>query len=117
MTVGWGAGEGVRADVITYNTLISAAGRAGKWPRAVQLLEHMRSAGLRADAVTYNALITAARRAGEPDEAFAAFECMRAAKVLCVCACACVCVCCVPVLHATVLHAVLRWRAGKLDLR
>ncbi|KAK3256153.1 hypothetical protein CYMTET_34698, partial [Cymbomonas tetramitiformis] len=51
--------SGRRPSSYTYNSVLIACEKRGKWREAVEVLSEMRQAGLRADRVTYNAVIKA----------------------------------------------------------
>lgn len=51
--------SGRRPSSYTYNSVLIACEKRGKWREAVEVLSQMRQAGLRADSVTYNAVIKA----------------------------------------------------------
>jgi pentatricopeptide repeat protein len=59
--------EGVDPDVITFNSLIKAAGRAGRMSDALAAAAELRAAGLRPTAVTYASLLHAAARTRHGD--------------------------------------------------
>ena len=51
----------LQADVISYNSSISACGKAAQWQRAVALLDEMRNA----DTISHNAVLNALGRGSE----------------------------------------------------
>ena len=58
--------EGVGRNVVTYNTLISAVGKAGEWQLAQQVVRGMKAEGaVQPDTVTYNAVMGAAGKASQ----------------------------------------------------
>ena len=58
---------GLEPDIVTYNTLIKAAGAAGRLADVKQLFEEVVQDGLRPSPVTYNVLFSAAARSGSRD--------------------------------------------------
>jgi pentatricopeptide repeat protein len=56
--------EGVPADTVTYNALITAAAQARDYEAAQRLLDDMGTLHLPADAWTYNALLSVCERCG-----------------------------------------------------
>jgi pentatricopeptide repeat domain-containing protein 1 len=69
---------GVRPDVITYCSVITACEKGGQWERASVTLEEMK-AGVQPTAVTYNTLISAYGSGGQWEGARASLEEMVAA--------------------------------------
>jgi pentatricopeptide repeat domain-containing protein 1 len=62
--------NGLAPNAITYNTLISAYGRLGRYDAALSIYESMlRAPGVADDVWTLTALMTAAERAGRWEEA------------------------------------------------
>jgi pentatricopeptide repeat protein len=49
----------VEANTITYSSAISACENAGKWVRALQLLDGMANSRVETDSITHNAAISA----------------------------------------------------------
>ncbi len=49
---------GIKADVISYNTAISACEKGGQWQRALDLLERCEFAGIKPDVITYSSAIS-----------------------------------------------------------
>jgi pentatricopeptide repeat protein len=66
------------ADTKLYTKLIAAAGRLGRWERALELLADMRARRVHVDVIAYTAAITACQRCGQWREALALFEQMKA---------------------------------------
>ena len=54
--------EGHTPDKSTYNSLLLACSKLGKWQRVQQLMENMRRSNVPFDAYTYNAAISACSR-------------------------------------------------------
>ncbi|CAE7582658.1 unnamed protein product, partial [Symbiodinium sp. CCMP2456] len=52
----------VEADVISYNSTISACDKGGQWQLAVHLFDSMRKSKVEADAISYSAVLAAACR-------------------------------------------------------
>ena len=57
------------ADLVTYNSLITAMGRAIRWSCALRLQQTLREALLEPDRITFNAAMTACSRAGRWESA------------------------------------------------
>ncbi|CAM9890561.1 unnamed protein product, partial [Sphacelaria rigidula] len=49
--------DGVTPNVINYNLVVRALGRAGRWEQALELLEEMTHDGVEPDQRTFNAAI------------------------------------------------------------
>jgi pentatricopeptide repeat protein len=66
-----GAAVGPVPNLITYNSVLSALGKAGMWQKALELMDEMRARGERSESarpcvVTYNSLMSACARGGQP---------------------------------------------------
>lgn len=59
---------------ISYNTAISACGKAGRWHEAMFLKEKMQHADLPMDVVTLSSLVTACEKVGRWEEALSLFN-------------------------------------------
>lgn len=64
----------VEPSAVTYNTLISACGKAGKYEEALEVAAAMRSAGHAPDSFTVCSLVAAAGTAGRWRSALATFR-------------------------------------------
>ena len=80
-TVRWHGNSHSRAqaDTTTYNAAISACAKAGKWVRALQLLDGIANSRLEADTITYSAAISAYEKAGKWVHAVQQFDGMATA--------------------------------------
>jgi len=56
--------QGVRADTVTYNTLISALSKEGEMGKAVRLMDEMLDLGVETSHVTYKTLMDGFCRKG-----------------------------------------------------
>lgn len=63
--------SGVRPNVRTFTTVISACATAGDWKQALSLLQKMEKEGVRANRFTYSAAISAMGKAGRWQHALA----------------------------------------------
>ncbi len=61
---------GIKPNVITYSSAISARKKGGELQRALVLLEHCESAGIKPNVITYNASISACEKGGQWQRAF-----------------------------------------------
>lgn len=80
--VGGSGGNGVEEnraepDIQTFNTVMSACGRAGEWQLALDVMQAIREWGLLPNRVTYNTAISACGKGGQPDAALGLLEDMR----------------------------------------
>uniref|UniRef100_A0A7S2XJS3 Pentacotripeptide-repeat region of PRORP domain-containing protein n=1 Tax=Lotharella oceanica TaxID=641309 RepID=A0A7S2XJS3_9EUKA len=73
--------HGVRPDVVTYNTLLSACERAANVSKAIQLFHNMSACGVVADTISFNSLISCLGKAGEWKKAMQYFDQMTSLKV------------------------------------
>jgi pentatricopeptide repeat protein len=64
----------VKPSLVTFNTLISACGKAGKYSEALDLYERMQQSGLDPDSFTICSLITAAGKVGRWRAALELFQ-------------------------------------------
>jgi pentatricopeptide repeat domain-containing protein 1 len=64
----------VEPSLVTFNTLISACGKAGQFSEALELHAKMQARGLKPDNFTVCSLITAAANAGRAPDAAAIFQ-------------------------------------------
>ena len=69
----------MEADVISYNSLITACAHGGKTKVALDVFKSMRTAGVEPDVISYSSLITACANGGKTEEALDVFEAMQAA--------------------------------------
>jgi len=65
--------EGVKPDLITYNALISAFGKAKQPEQALETLQTMKRQGVVPDVITCNALISACERGKRAAQAWKVF--------------------------------------------
>lgn len=56
---------GIKPDVISYNTAISASGEAGRWKDGLSLLEEMPGEGVKPDHTSYSTAILLCGRCGQ----------------------------------------------------
>merc|ERR1719172_147931 len=61
------AAAGVAADVVTYNTIVSAHAKLGQLDRAERFVRQMEDAGVKPNLVTFLSLAQAQSRAGLPE--------------------------------------------------
>ena len=47
----------IRANNVTYNSLISACEKAGRWDAAFAVFVHMRASGIQINSITFCALV------------------------------------------------------------
>jgi pentatricopeptide repeat protein len=71
----------VECNVITYNSLLSACGRAGRHADALSVFDAMRKEGVKPDKVTFACVIAAHAGLGEHRKALDAFRGMSSARV------------------------------------
>lgn len=67
--VGIRSGRVAEPDIQTFNTVMSACGRAGQWRLALEVMQAIRDRGLCPDRVTYNTAISACAKGGQTDAA------------------------------------------------
>jgi pentatricopeptide repeat protein len=65
---------GIRANAVTYNTLISVHVKAEDYPAAAAMMQLMRQSGERPSEFTLNAMITAYAKLGQADEALEVYS-------------------------------------------
>ena len=70
----------MRPNVFTYNSVISACGKARQWERACDLLERCESAGIKPNMITYSSAISVCQNAGRTRDAMVLLE--RSAEVV-----------------------------------
>ena len=73
----------VRANVISYNTAISACEKSGEWQIAVQLFQEMSGCRLDHDVKSYGSAISACEKGGEWSQALYLLQQMQAATRIC----------------------------------
>lgn len=61
-------------DIVTYNTVMSACGRAGEWRLTLEVMQAARERGLLPNQVTYNTAISACGKGGQADMALSLLE-------------------------------------------
>merc|ERR1711862_520066 len=66
---------GVKADAISYSSLITVCANGGETQEALDVFESMQAAGVKANVISYNSLITACANGGKTQEALDVFEC------------------------------------------
>mmetsp|Transcript_2332 Transcript_2332/g.4718 ORF Transcript_2332/g.4718 Transcript_2332/m.4718 type:complete len:409 (-) Transcript_2332:113-1339(-) len=69
--------EGVEPTVVTFNAVMSATVKSGRWQEAAPLLEEMAARGIVPNTVTYNIIIAACERGGQWEKAVQVFERMK----------------------------------------
>ena len=65
---------GVKPNVVTYNSLISAYDKGGQWQKAEEAFEQMKAAGVTPDIKTYNPLLSVLWECGQQAKAIELFE-------------------------------------------
>ena len=66
--------SGIKPNVITYSSAISACEKGGQWQRALDLLERCESAGIKPNVITYSCVMSACQNAGRAGRAMAVAE-------------------------------------------
>merc|ERR1719491_2077409 len=61
---------GVKADEVTYNTLLDGCARFGHWERGLSVLAAMQKVGIRPSNFTLSVLVKLSNRCRRPREAF-----------------------------------------------
>ena len=56
--------EGVEPNIITFNALISACAKAGKWRLALKVFKQMQKQNVAPDTISFSSLITACQKGG-----------------------------------------------------
>ena len=65
------------ADVITYNSLITACAKGGKTEEALEAFKSMQAAEVELDVISYSSLITVCAKGGKTEEALDVFKSMQ----------------------------------------
>ena len=61
--------NGIKPNVISYNTAISACEKGNQWEKALDLLQEMTSNGIKPDVISYNAAISACEKGSQWEKA------------------------------------------------
>ena len=74
---------GVKPDVFSYSSLMTACASGGKTEEALDVFKSMQATGVEPDVISYNSLITACANGGKFRQGLEVFECASEAGLAC----------------------------------